>query len=151
MDETNAGGVPPQQPSGFPDDPFGASPPEVSPPVALQKANGGGGARTPPPPPPGDDEDDEEGGMLRMSFLEHLEELRARIIRALYGFGVIFLLCVIFANQLFKVVLAPGLTALKATGNPNAHFIAIDVMEQFSIIWVWTPLVASLFFGSPWI
>ena len=28
--------------------------------------------------------------MLRMSFLEHLEELRARIISALWGFGVHF-------------------------------------------------------------
>src|SRR5215472_2896220 len=151
MDETNAGGVPPQQPSGFPDDPFGASPPEVSPPVALEKASGGGGSRTPPPPPPEDEEDDEEGGMLRMSFMEHLEELRARIIKALYGFGAIFLLCVVFSNYLFTIVKRPGLIALKNTGNPLAHLVAIDPMEQFSIIWVWTPVVAALFLGSPWI
>ncbi len=33
----------------------------------------------PPPPPPSDEDDDgddEEKGMLRMSFMEHLEELR---------------------------------------------------------------------------
>jgi len=151
MDEKTAGGAPPQQPSGFPDDPFGASPPEVSPPAALEKANGGGGARTPPPPPPGDDEDDEESGMLRMSFMEHLEELRARIIKALYGFGAVFLLCVIFSNYLFKIVERPGLIALKNTGIKDARFIAIDSLEKFSIIWVWTPVVAALFLGSPWI
>jgi len=94
---------------------------------------------------------DEEDGMLRMSFLEHLEELRARILKALYGFGAVFALCVIFSTQLFRIVERPGLIALKNTGNPNAHFVAIDVMEQFSIVYVWTPVVAALFLGSPWI
>src|SRR5579883_2657195 len=148
MDETTI-----NPPSGFPDDPFAPAPEETAPPVRLEKAAGGGGRTPPPPPPPGDggDEDDEESGMLRMSFLEHLEELRSRIIKALYGFGAIFLLCVIFSNHLFKIVERPGLIALRNTGNPNAHFIAIDPMEQFSIIWVWTPVVAALFLGSPWI
>jgi sec-independent protein translocase protein TatC len=140
-------------PSGFADDPFGEPPAVTAPPVALEKASSGGGSRTPPPPPPADDDDDdgEEGGMLRMSFMEHLDELRTRIIRALWGFGVIFLLCVIFANALFKIVERPGLIALKNTGDPNAHFVAIDVLENFQIIWVWTPVVAALFLGSPWI
>ena len=44
-----------------------------------------------------------------MSFLEHLEELRDRIIKALWGFGVIFFLCVCFSNQLFNIIIAPGL------------------------------------------
>ncbi|HYK58904.1 MAG TPA: twin-arginine translocase subunit TatC [Bryobacteraceae bacterium] len=147
MDETTI-----NPPSGFPDDPFAPPPAETAPPVALEKAAGSGGRTPPPPPPPdGDGEDDEEGGMLRMSFMEHLEELRARILKALYGFGAIFLLCVVFSNHLFKIVERPGLIALKNTGIPGAHFIAIDPMEQFSIIWVWTPVVAALFLGSPWI
>lgn len=104
-------------------------------------AGGGGGD--------GDDEEDE--GMLRMSFMEHLEELRSRIIRALYGLGGVFLLCVIFSNQLAEIMLTPGREALKNTGDPLAQFIAINPMEMFSIIWVWTPLVAALFLGSPWI
>ena len=61
---------------------------------SLVPAGAGGGYVPPPPPPPEDDEEDE--GMLRMSFLEHLEEMRSRIIRALMGFGVAFLLCMIF-------------------------------------------------------
>jgi sec-independent protein translocase protein TatC len=93
----------------------------------------------------------DEEGMPRMSFLEHLEELRARIIKALYGFGAIFALCIVFSNPLFRIIERPGLIALKQTGNPNAHFVAIDVMEQFSIVYVWTPIVAALFLGSPWI
>lgn len=87
--------------------------------------------------------------MLRMSFLEHLEELRSRIIKSLAAFGAVFGLCVAFSPQLFNWMLAPGLKALKATGIPGAEFIAIDVTEQFSIIWVWTPLVAALFLSAP--
>ncbi len=89
--------------------------------------------------------------MLRMSFLEHLEELRSRIIHALYGFGLVFLVCVIFSEKLFGIIMAPGHAAMAATGIKGAGFIAIDPMEQFQIIWVWTPVVASLFLGSPWI
>src|SRR5579872_1903375 len=55
----------------------------------------------PPPPPPVDLEDQEEDGMLRMSFMEHLEELRNRIIRALYGLGIAFVLALGFCNKLW--------------------------------------------------
>src|ERR1039458_3081571 len=65
--------------------------------VATISRRPGGGGKTPPPPPPtggggggGDDDDDE--GMLRMSFLQHLEELRDRIIRALWGVAIAFVL-----------------------------------------------------------
>src|SRR5271169_6338917 len=49
--------------------------------VALAKAVPRGGLirRPPSPPPPPSDDDDEEEGMLRMSFMDHLEELRTRI------------------------------------------------------------------------
>jgi len=93
----------------------------------------------------------DEAGLLRMSFMEHLEELRARILKALWGFGAIFLVCVLFSYPLFKIVERPGLIALKNTGVPGAHFVQTNVMESFSIIWVWTPVVAALFLGSPWI
>lgn len=93
----------------------------------------------------------EEESMLRMSILDHLEELRNSILKALWGFGVVFVLCTIFSNQLFDVIEAPGLRALKATGIAGAEIIAIDPTEQFSIIWIWTPLVASLFLAAPWI
>jgi sec-independent protein translocase protein TatC len=154
-DDIPGGGLPPEHSEPvYPDDPFATGPPAVITPTPVPGASvaaaGGGGGRLPPPPSAGDP-DDEDGGMLRMSFLEHLEELRSRIIKALYGLGLVFLVCVIFSTQLFRIVLAPGLEALRATGDPLAQFIAINPMEQFSIMWVWTPLVAALFLGSPWI
>jgi sec-independent protein translocase protein TatC len=93
----------------------------------------------------------EEEGMLRMSLMEHLGELRSRIIKMLYGFGVVFLVCVYESDKLFDIVMAPGWDAMRRTGISGANFVAIGLMEQFQIIWVWTPLVASLFLSSPWI
>jgi sec-independent protein translocase protein TatC len=92
---------------------------------------------------------DPDEGMLRMSILEHLEELRSRILRALAGFGIAYLACMIFAGQLWKLVQAPGLAAFKEVG--SGGFIAIGVMERFSIIYVWTPLVAAIFLAFPWV
>jgi Sec-independent protein secretion pathway component TatC len=40
---------------------------------------------------------DPDDGMLRMSILEHLEELRSRMLRALAGFGVAYVGIVILA------------------------------------------------------
>ncbi len=53
--------------------------------------------------------------MPRMSILEHLEELRSRILKALYGFGVIFLVCVFESDRLFNLIMAPGWAAMQAT------------------------------------
>jgi len=159
----------------------------------LARFSQGGGKKLPPagsggPGGGGDDGGDEEDdGMLRMSFLDHLGELRSRIIRALVGFGVVFLVCLVFSNQLWLIVQAPAVEAfrrltvsaqqsdeervkevckppsaqpsapcqeaMKAANTPKVSgaLIGIDPMEQFSILWMWTPLVASIFLGSPWI
>ena len=86
--------------------------------------------------------------MLRMSFMEHLEELRSRIIRALAGFGVAFLVCLWFAVADLGLCpgARPGASRRPETGG---QIIAIDPMEQFSIIWMWAPLVASFLSRRP--
>jgi sec-independent protein translocase protein TatC len=111
----------------------------------------GAGGRTPPPPPPPTDEEEEGDGMLRMSFLEHLEEMRLRIIRAVQGLGVAFLLCIVFCYPLWDFVRAPAVDALTKIGvNPPKLYIN-EPMEAFSIIWVKVPLVFALFLASPWV
>src|SRR5579872_6846359 len=66
-----------------------------------------GGGKTPPPPPPDGSDSDDEEGMARMSFLEHLEELRSRIIKALIGVAVAFAFSLLFCDQLWNVVRQP--------------------------------------------
>ena len=64
---------------------------------------------------------DEEQGMLRMSFLEHLNELRSRIIKALVGFGVVFIACMAFSDRLWLIVQAPAVEAFRKLGIGRAR------------------------------
>jgi len=105
----------------------------------------------PPPPPAADPEDEEEDSMLRMSFMEHLEELRNRIIRALYGLGIAFVLSLGFANKLWDFVSDPAVEALKHLKVDPPQLAQLTPMEGFSVIWVELPLLASIFLASPWI
>ncbi|MEO8097749.1 MAG: twin-arginine translocase subunit TatC [Acidobacteriota bacterium] len=152
MDQ-HSGGEPPQDPTQdtgsepihYPDDPEHGLDPHIEPvtPPALSQ---GRRAAPQPPPPPG--EEDEDEGMLRMSFLEHLEELRARLIRILIGGGVAFLLSMVFAMPIWQFVLAPLTFATKQV---HGDIIAITPMEMFTIIWMWTPLVAAIYIAAPWV
>jgi sec-independent protein translocase protein TatC len=119
----------------------------------LARRPGGSGKKPPPPPPPGGGgggSDDEEDGMLRMSFLEHLEELRTRIIRALIGVGVAFVVSLIYTDALWSFVCRPAVAALKTLGyDPN--LAQITPMEAFNVIWVKLPILCAVFLASPWI
>ena len=95
-----------------------------------------------------DDEDDD--GMLRMSFLGHLEELRSRIIRALMGVAVAFVAAIFFTKPLWKVIKEPATSALKTLGYAP-QLVAIDPMEQFNIIWFKLPVLCAIFLSAPWI
>jgi sec-independent protein translocase protein TatC len=119
--------------------------------VAVQA---GAPPSVPPPSAPteeDDDEDPEEHGMLRMSFMDHLEELRSRIIKALYGLLVAFVASLVFAGQLWDIISEPAVSALKHLGVVPPHLVQITPMESFSIIWVQLPLLCSVFLASPWV
>lgn len=113
-------------------------------------------APPPPPPPPhsedeDEEDDEEEKGMLRMSFMEHLEELRTRLLRALLGIGVAFLLSLIFCKNLWTYIEGPAVKALQHLGINPPNLTAITPMEQFNVIYVKLPILVSIFIGSPWI
>jgi sec-independent protein translocase protein TatC len=118
--------------------------------VTVQPANAGGNNK-PPPPPPTEPEDEEEGGMLRMSFLGHLEELRKRIFLMLIGVAVAFTLSLTFCNPLWVAVEAPARDALTQLGIKPPNLVAITPMEQFNIIWFKLPTLVAIFLSSPWI
>ncbi len=88
--------------------------------------------------------------MLRMSFLEHLEELRRRIISALIGVGVSFGVSFLFCDQLWNIIKQPAVTALKSLGYEQ-RLVQITPMETLNIIWFKLPLVCSIFLASPWV
>jgi sec-independent protein translocase protein TatC len=119
-------------------------------PALPVKAAGGGGKKPPPPPPP-DEGDADEDGMLRMSFLEHLEELRSRILRMVAGVGIAFLASLAFCDKLWMFVQEPAHYALKKIGVNPPNLVAIAPMDQFNIVWIKLPILASIFISSPWI
>lgn len=119
---------------------------------AVVVASAPGGTKPPAiPPPPPDEGDDDEEGMLRMSFMEHLEELRARIIRCLWGIGVAFVLSLVFADRLWDIVREPAVEALKHLNVVPPRLAVTAPMEGFSIIWVKLPVLCAVFLASPWI
>ena len=120
---------------------------------ASKPAAAAGGA-PPPPPPPADDadgEDDEEEEMLRMSFMEHLEELRLRIIRSLMGVGVAFVLSLVFVDTLWSIVSAPAIRAMREIGIADPKLVMLTPTESFSIIWIKLPILTAVFLASPWV
>src|SRR5579872_2066826 len=105
----------------------------------------------PPPPPPAAPEDHEEAGMLRMSFMEHLEELRSRLLKAVYGLVVAFVVSLVYDGKLWDIISDPAVEALKHLHVEPPQLAQLTPMEGFSIIWVKLPLLCSVFIASPWI
>ena len=68
-----------------------------------------------------------------MSFLEHLEELRSRLIRAVIAIFAIFLVCLIFAERVFSLLAAPLTkllpkdSSLVFTGLPDPFFMYLKI------------------------
>ena len=62
------------------------------------------------PIPP--DEDDDSPGAGKMSFLEHLDELRKRIVNSAIAIGVCVVLGFAFINRIVDFILAPTRGAL---------------------------------------
>ncbi len=108
----------------------------------------------PPPPPAPDKEDDDEeahDGMLRMSFLEHLEELRLRLLRSIYGIGVAFAACIYFTPMIWEAIRQPYVKAMAINGVSNAELVVLTPTESFSILWVKLPVLCAIFLSSPWL
>ena len=116
----------------------------------LRNLFGGGGGRVGRPASGSDEGDEEDDGMLRMSFLEHLEELRSRIIKIIIGMFVALCVSFTFVDPLWDFVKKPAKAALIANGFPPT-LAQITPMEAFNVVWFKLPLVCSIFLASPWV
>jgi len=61
-------------------------------------------------------------------LMEHLIELRARLIKSLIGFGVAFIVCFFFARQIYNVLVWPFVWV---AGPENSKFIYTALLEYF--------------------
>src|SRR5947209_8225028 len=116
----------------------------------VRRTLGGSSVPPAPPRPPGEDEEDDDDGMVRMSFMEHLEELRTRLLRMVFGVIVCAVACLSFSKPLWEFVRQPAKVALLSLGY-GEDLVQITPMEAFNVIWFKMPLMCAVFVASPWI
>lgn len=74
-------------------------------------------------------DDEEQLEKSKAPLLEHLIELRTRIIRSLLAFVAAFLLCYYFSREIYAFLVQPLADAL--AGQPNRHMIFTALYETF--------------------
>ncbi len=90
------------------------------------------------------DLDEVESGGGKMSFLEHLDELRKRIIRAIIAIGLGFVVACFFIQQLFEFIMKPLQAMLPSGGT----LIFTDPTEAF-VLYIKIAVIAGLLIASP--
>ena len=112
--------------------------------VPFPSKAGKAAASDPDPDSDWDDDDSSPDGAGKMSFLEHLDELRKRIIWALAGVVAGFVLAVGFLNQLYLFVIGPMHALLK----PGQQLIFTDPTEAL-MIKLKIAVIAGILIASP--
>ena len=82
-----------------------------------------------------------------MSFLEHLDELRSRLLRCILAYLVVFAACWYWSGPLLKFLLRPMQEHL---GEGAGDIVFINVTEPF-FIYMKASALAAVFVASPWI
>jgi sec-independent protein translocase protein TatC len=91
-------------------------------------------------------EDDEDGASGKMSFLEHLDELRKRIVASLIGVVLGVLASFAFINYIVNFLLKPTQQVLPA----GSRMIYTQPGEAFGL-YIQVSLIAGVVLAAPWI
>jgi sec-independent protein translocase protein TatC len=97
-----------------------------------------------PPPTPDEDEADLAAG--EMPLLDHLIELRQRLIYSLIAVGVLCILCFIVSRQLFDFLLGPYKAAVPDIKDVHLIYTA---PQEFFFTQLSVALFAAIFFAFP--
>ncbi len=76
-----------------------------------------------------DEKDENEIEASKAPLMEHLIELRSRLIKALLAFGVMFALCFFFAKQVYNVLTWPYIWV----AGPDSKFIFTGLLDYFLV------------------
>jgi sec-independent protein translocase protein TatC len=93
--------------------------------------------------------DTEKDSLPAMGFLEHLEELRRRIIYSLIALVVGFFACWGYAEKIYEIMQRPIMAALQHHGM-SEKLVYLDPTEPFNI-YLKVAALAGLFVTSPFI
>src|SRR5919108_4622299 len=91
------------------------------------------------------DEDDDSAG-AKMSFLEHLDELRKRIVNALIAVAVGILISFTFISRIYSFLMAPTMRQLPA----GSRLIYTEPGEAFSL-YIQLSMIVGAIIASPFI
>jgi sec-independent protein translocase protein TatC len=91
----------------------------------------------------------QEETMPAMSFFEHLEELRKRLVYSAIAVGVGFLVCWFYKEQIYDIVQRPILDALAHNGS-NGKLTFLNPIEPFNL-YLKTAFMSGLFVTSPFV
>ena len=93
-----------------------------------------------------EDDEDDDGAAGKMSFLEHLDELRKRIVQSCLGVAVGILLSFAFINSIVNFILTPTWKVL-----PNgSKMIYTQPGEAFGL-YIQISLIMGVVIAAPWI
>ena len=87
---------------------------------------------------------------MRMSFGDHIEELRLRLIHALAGIGLCAVLTFTFGFKLISFLTQPLLQAQHALGY-QPQTIETDPTVGFTTVYVPVSLISAAILASPWV
>lgn len=111
---------------------------------AAVPATGGDGGDQPPAQPPADEEETPDPSEKSMSLLDHLNEMRWRLVRCLIAAAVGFCVCWAFVEPIFAVLVKPLLAVLPDGGNAM-----YSTMPEAFFIRMFVACIAGVFLASP--
>ncbi|MGB9616369.1 MAG: twin-arginine translocase subunit TatC [Desulfomonilaceae bacterium] len=82
----------------------------------------------------------------RMSFLEHLEELRSRLIRAAIAIGIGFGVCIAFGERVFSIFAAPITKLLPK----NSSLVFTSLPDPF-FVYLKVAFITGIFLALPYV
>ena len=85
---------------------------------------------------PDDKDEDEAVDRAEMTLVEHLTELRNRLLRVVIAIGVVFVACVPFADQLYTLLALPLLERLPEGSTMIATEVASPFLTPFKLAFV---------------
>src|SRR6266496_4220635 len=91
----------------------------------------------------------ERSGLLTMGFMEHLEELRKRIIRSFGSIVVGFCICYIWHEEIFAWIQKP-ITTVLSEHKMSTQLVYTNPVDTFNM-YLKISLIAGIFLASPYI
>lgn len=105
--------------------------------------------QNPPTSPPNHDPEEEGINGKQMSFLEHLEELRQRLLRSIISIVIATGICFFYADEIYGYLARPMTATLQALGH-SSELVYTNPVDPFNL-YIKLSIVAGLFVASPYV